>query len=52
MSNEWFFATSEGQILQWVKSDFLQRAFSAASNERILQRVKSDFFATRNFYNK
>ena len=36
MSNEWFFATSNEQILQRVMSDFLQRATTATSNERIL----------------
>ena len=39
--------------MQWVTSDFLQRATSATSNEQILQRVTSDFlqratFATSN----
>ena len=65
MSYEWTSATSNGRILQQVKSDFLQLATSVTSNERILQRVTSDFlqratsatsnewfFATSNFCNE
>ena len=40
---EWFFVTSNEQILQRVTSDFLQRATSVTSNERVLQLVTSDF---------
>ena len=51
-SNEWFFttieflratsATTNEQILQRGRSDFLQQATSTTSNERILKQVTSD----------
>ena len=34
------------QLLQQVKSDFLQRATFATSNKQILQRVTSDFITS------
>ena len=43
MSNEWFFATSNYQILQRVTSDLLQQATSATSNKQILQQVTKEF---------
>ena len=43
MLSQWVTTTSNEWILQWVTSDFLQRATSATSNGQNLQRVTGDF---------